>query len=221
MASGLCLSQAKPPDTQWSNVKEMSRKTTFIFVLRDRHCAWSRIKRADDSTVTIGETQEVVLQRADLLRVTSAAWAPSVIFSGRSSWFDVEALIGSKFHPPISIITKSGQQRSGKLVDCSDDHLAIESGGRETRIGKEDISTVSYVRPKPLSDGAAYANSELAWGKIFDPQLWPIMLHLQPSVSVRLYDASVPEDNSRILCEGPAPRAGLDVTQTAYRQKSF
>jgi hypothetical protein len=103
---------------------------------------------------------------------------------------------------------KSGKKGRGKLLSASDMALTLESWGKAANIRKDDVSTVSYIRAKPLSDSAAYADDELAWMKVFDPQLWPHLMHLESPLTVPLYDASLPEDDSSIVC-----RNGTDVTR--------
>jgi len=88
------------------------------------------------------------------------------------------------------------------------EHPALGHAGKKTNINKSEISIVRYIRPKPLSDFAEYSDDELAWMKVFDPQLWPRMLHLQ-SMSIRLHDSSLPQDDSTIVC---TPGAG-DITR--------
>jgi hypothetical protein len=101
--------------------------------------------------------------------------------------------------------------------------VILESASGTVDINKNEISTVNYIRPSPLSDSAANSDDELAWMKIFDPQLWPKMLHLEPVMSVRLYDASFPEDDSTIVCKNnpwSQKQPGLDVTRPAYIPKT-
>ena len=118
--------------------------------------------------------------------------------SGRSSWSDVVQIVGRRFHPDIAVVTKSGEEHKGKLLAVSETGLTIGHAGKKTNINKSEISIVRYIRPKPLSDFAEYSDDELAWMKVFDPQLWPRMLHLQ-SMSIRLYDSSLPQDDSTII----------------------
>jgi hypothetical protein len=108
-------------------------------------------------------------------------------------------VVGRRFHPNIAVVTKSGEEHKGKLLTASETGLTIGHAGKKADINKSEVSIVSYVRPKPLSDSTEYLDDELAWMKVFDPQLWPRMLHLQ-SMSIRLYDSSLPQDDSTILC---------------------
>lgn len=199
-------------DNQWNNLATLNRRATYTFIDRNHSCFEGMIKQVDDRAVTITRrnSPEIATERRNLLRVTWGAWAGGVIFSGRSSWSDVVRIVGRRFHPDIAVVMKSGQEHKGKLFSASDTTLTLESSRKNLDINKDEVSTVSYIRSKPLSDSAAYADDELAWMKVFDPQLWPRLLHLQSPLSVRLYDASSREDTSSIVC-----RFGLDVMRTA------
>ena len=208
-------------DDQWNNVKQVTRRTNYIFVTRDHDCLGGKVKHIDESVITImrRNAPEITIQRTDLLRITSGEWAPGVIFSGRSSWSDVVNIAGKHFYATIAVLTKSGQEHKGKLLSVSDKAMALESSGKNVTIAKNEVSTVSYIRPKPLSESAAYADDELAWMKIFDPQLWPRLLHLQSLLSIRLYDASLPEGNSAIVCNSDPwlqRQPGPDVTRPPF-----
>lgn len=97
------------------------------------------------------------------------------------------------------VVTKSGVEHKGKLLAASETALTIGQAGKKAEIEKSEVSIVSYVRPKPLSDRSEYLDDELAWMKVFDPTLWPRMLHLQ-SMSIRLYNSALPQDDSSIVC---------------------
>ncbi len=205
-------------DDQWNNVKEVNRGATLIFVSHNHECTWGKIKTIDDWGVTVLRrgSPEIVLRKADLLRITSGAWAPGVIFGARSSWSDIVALAGKHFHPIVEIFMKIGDRRKGRLTSVSDTGVTLEVSEKTTNIGKDDISKVAYIRPKPLSDSAAYADGELGPMKPFDPQLWPKLLHLRSPESIVLFDASEPEDNSSIVCNSyvsPETPARSDETR--------
>ena len=143
------------------------------------------------------------IPRTDLSRVSIGPWASGVIFTARSSWSDVVNLVGRNIHPEAVIGTNSGEERRGKLIAASATALVLKIAEKSVTIAKADIAQVTYVREKPASDSATYADDELTFLKIFDPQLWPYMLHLQGTLSIRLYDKSFPEDDSPGICTGP------------------
>src|SRR5438445_13751370 len=144
-------------DDQWNNVKQVTRRTNYIFVTRDRDCVGGKIKHMDDSVITImrPHAPETTIQRTDLLRITYGEWAPGVIFSGRSSWSDVVNIAGKHFYASIGVVTKSGQEHKSTLLSVSDKVMAIESSCKNVTIAKNKVYTVSYIRLKPLSETTA------------------------------------------------------------------
>ena len=57
---------------------------------------------------------------------------------------------------------------------------------------------VYHVVPKPLTDLGEYSLDGLGPMIIFDPDWYIYNFHLEPYVSVLLYEASEPEDNSSL-----------------------
>lgn len=200
-------------DDQWETVTKLGRGASLTFVDRARNCVGGKIKHADNRTVTVMRRHgsDTTLERTNVLRISAGGWAGGVVFSGRSSWSDVLWIVGRRFHPDIGIALKSGEEYQGTLMSASETGLTVEVSKRRRNIDKRDISIVNYIRPKPLSDSAEYADDELAWMKVFDPQLWPRLLHLRSSISIRLYDASSSQDDSSIVCS-PGP----DLTHAAF-----
>jgi hypothetical protein len=217
LAGTLCLLPTKvwtsSTDAQWDTVAGIDRRASLTFVDRNRNCLGGKIGQVDNRTVTVVQRNapETTLERMNVLRISSGDWAGGVVFSGRSSWSDVVRIVGRRFHPDIAVAMKSGEEYKGRLLSASDTVLTVESSKKKTIINKSDVSTVGYIRPKPLSESAEYANEELAWMKVFDPQLWPRLLHLQSSMSIRLYDASLPQEDSSIVC-----KPGPDLTHPAF-----
>jgi hypothetical protein len=214
LAAALC---SAPPmmwssgvDDQWNKVNHFSHGTTFMFVARDLNCVLGRIKRIDDSGVTLmrRHSSEIRIPRPELLRITGTVWIPGfdpgVVFSARSSWLDILSIVGKYNQPHIIVFTKAGEKYEGKLLSASAKALTLESSGKTVDIGKDEVSTVSKIRAMPLSDSATYVDQEFAWMKIFDPQLWPSMLH-ESVLSIRLYDTSLPEDSFPIVCANSNP----------------
>jgi hypothetical protein len=208
----------------WDNLRQLTHRATFIFMSKDRSCVAGTIDEVSDDAVVVVVARKtrhsVTVHRPDLLRVNYGTWGAGVLFSSRSSWLDLSALISRKpanFHPKLSIQTKSGGRRyEGKLASVSDSILTLDSNHKVIDIPKAEIATASYIIPRPLSSSAAYADDELAFLKIFDPELWPKLLGFQGSLNVRLFDAVIPEDDSPVACGndpfGLRPQ-GPDLTQ--------
>jgi hypothetical protein len=74
------------------------------------------------------------------------------------------------------------------------------------KIPKHDISYVDYVRFKPVSEAHRYFAQEAAWGSFLDPKAWQYLLRIDAVMSVRIYDSTLPEDNSPLGCVRNASR---------------
>jgi hypothetical protein len=208
-------------DDQWNSLRQITNRTNYIFVKQGRDCIGGKIKQVNESDILVTRKDgfETVIRKTDLLRITLGAWEPGVILTGRSSWFDVHNLVGQHFRPEVAVTMKSGQKHKGDLLSASEASLVLRTSGATLNIARVDVSTISYIRSKPLSSSAAYADEELAWMKVFDPELWPHLLHLQSPLSILLYDASAPQDDSRIVCKQDpwtGRQQGPDVTSAPY-----
>jgi len=197
-------------DASWKNLNQLTHRASFIFATKRRDCVTASLKSTNDTSLTVklrdGMTEKV--QRDDLLRINYGESARGVLFSGRSSWLDVRALSGTpapKSLPKVIVETKAGNAHQGTLMSVSSDRLMVRSGNKELELAKGEIATISYVVPKPVSASASYADEELVFLKVFDPELWPTLFGLQGSLVVRLFDASMPEDDSEIVCKGSGP----------------
>jgi hypothetical protein len=139
----------------------------------------------------------ITFPRADVLRVTSER---TVYYSGRSSWSDVGSL-QVKGRERLTIITTAGKTyRVKPPYAVSDDGITLYSSGKSTKLLKSEIAQVYEVVVKPLTATGEYLEEELGPMIIFDPDLYAYGLHLEQYVSVLLYDAGVPEDNSPAQC---------------------
>ncbi len=101
----------------------------------------------------------------------------------------------------MAVTTSDGKLHKGNLKKVTDSEVALGDSGTEISIPKAEVSRVDYVREKPLSDAGEYSWSELAMLKVFDPELYPRLFHLGDTMLVRLYDRSIPEDNSPVRCK--------------------
>jgi hypothetical protein len=168
------IAAAQQNDASWKNLNQLTHRASFIFATKERDCVAGSLKSITDKSVTVklwnGKTK--TFQRTDLLRVTYGEWARGVLFSSRSSWLDVSTL-ASKHRTPTKVLveTKAGQKQEGDLVTVSDNALTLQFDNKTFDVSKAEIADVSYIIPKPLSDSAMYADHELVFMKIFDPEL--------------------------------------------------
>jgi len=196
----------------WDSLRRVPHHATLIFADRDGNCVAGQIKSYDNNAIVVARQNErdAKIDRPNVLRIATNAWGPGVVYSGRSSWLDVEGLVptrpSEKWRVPVRVEMNTGKTVRGQLLEASQEEITISSSARRTLvITKGEIARLSYIRPKPLSDSAEYANDELAWMKIFDPQLWPSLFHTQGSLVVRIYDANSPQDNAPIVCKAGTP----------------
>jgi sRNA-binding regulator protein Hfq len=195
----------------WDSLKRVPHDATLTFADRGGNCMAGRIKSYDSNAIVVTRHNEsdVKIDRPNVLRVTTNPWPSGLVYSGRSSWFDVEALVparrSKKWRATVLVEMSTGENARGQLIETSQGEITLRTSGKSVVIPKRQISTLSYIRPKPLSDSAEYANDELAWMKIFDPQLWPTLFHAQGSLVVRIYDVNLPQDDSPIVCKAGPP----------------
>ena len=205
--------EAKDP---WQSVRQLPHHASFMFLERDQTCYDGQISSTTDQHVIIHtDKSDLSIAKADLLRIqrgpcrVSSTYqvtyqVPSVVYSGRSSWVDIIGFmpyLSLKYHREVSILvaTLDGKVLKGNLKEATDTEIVvIDSLNKETQIAKTQVSWVDYLQTKPLSDTQEYCWDELAALQIFDPVLYPRMFHLGDKMAVRLYDRTLPEDDSPI-----------------------
>jgi len=195
----------------WDSLKRVPHGATLIFADRSDNCLAGRIKSYDSDAIVVTRHNEsdAKIDRSNVLRITTNAWESGLVYNGRSSWLDVVGLVpirrSKKWRATVLVEMNTGENARGQLIDASQGEITLRTSSKSLVIARRQISTLSYVRPQPLSDLAEYANDELAWMRIFDPQLWPTLFHAQGSLVVRIYDVNLPQDDSPIVCkEGAA-----------------
>jgi len=200
---------ATSPDP-WEALRHVTWRTTYIILDVRGNCISGRIKSLTNESVTVKyfewshglpQPRTITLERSDVLRISDGQKPIDVVYSGRSSWADVRAL--HAIHPgeAVLLITKDGTRHKGRFSEVPDSEVKLKQGAKTVQIAKSDVSQVYYIRGKPLTERALYSAQELAF---FDPALWPYLLHVPPKVSVRVYDAAMPEDNGPCECK-PTP----------------
>ncbi len=117
----------------------------------------------------------------------------NAVFSARSSWSDVQFLILGSVEA-LEVTTKREGTRMWTHPVITENRI---SDGKESFL-RTDIARIVYVRLKPLSQFEQTAlHEDVGW---LAPRLW---LHglFKGKLKVQLYDAALPEDNSRLSCK--------------------
>jgi hypothetical protein len=117
-----------------------------------------------------------------------------VIYNDKSSWSDLKSLAGQE----VKVVKTGGETYEGQLLITSETQLELDRTGGTLEFAKEDIVQVYHLRPKPLTDSEKYSAQK---DFFIDPRLWPYYLKLVPRLPVRLYDSSLPDDNTPVRCE--------------------
>jgi len=201
------FSSAKSPDQvePWLVLNKITHKRSYEIETRDRKCTWATITEVTPDHLTAKvhplnssrSLDTVIFPRADILRVTSG---PVVYYSGRSSWSDVSSL-RARGRERLKIITTVGKSYKVKPpYTVSDEGITLHTSGESTKVSKSEIAQVYDVVAKPLTDFGEYSVDELGPMIIFDPDWVVYRLHLEQYVSVLLYNAGDPEDNSPAQC---------------------
>jgi len=190
LAIGAFADAQAPPDA----LERVSRSASLTFVERDGSCLRGTILKADASTVTVEPFRQpaVTLKRDDIVQVSQGN---AYIYSARSSWGDVSNL---KLYPREAIVltTVKGQKIKGAPVKVTPDEISLQHGLKTTVFPKSEVAAVDYLRLKPATDGFNLALEESPWALIFYPEFYYRLAGGEGRLTVRLYDASKPEDRT-------------------------
>lgn len=136
----------------------------------------------------------VTVARLDVLQVKDGLHQFGILYSGRSSWRDVQAVPHSREH--LSITLKSGESVRGEPIGSTDSQLSVKRPKSVMDIAKADIALVYYLRMKP-----APANRLQEFPvEFFDPRIWPYIFNVGVQLRVPLFNSTLPEDDSIIQC---------------------
>jgi len=185
-------------EKSWDNLKHVTRHRTYTVLARDLTCVTGRIASVAADSICVKPANGAVtrLKRMNVLRVTSDSG--SIIFSGRSSWSDVKAYSS---YPTESVVVTSnaGAEYKGRIMVISDSVVTVGNA----IVRKSEISKLDILAYTPLSDSNEYWAEECAVTPIclLNASLWPRALGIGLRMRVRLYDASLPEDNGAVICK--------------------
>ena len=220
-------------DDSWQNLKHVTYERYYTVVDRKSNCITGHIVKTNDHELTLKlpDRTYATFDRANVLRVSVSQAAPNfppraqadvgrvhdAIYNDKSSWGDLKSLAGQE----VKVVKTSGETYEGQLLITSETQIELDRTGGKLELAKEDIAQVYHLRPKPLTDSEKYSAQEDFW---MDPRLWPYYLKLVPRLPVRLYDSSLPNDNTLVRCENdsrenaasntPSPSCFVGYVQT-------
>ena len=220
-------------DDSWQNLKHVTHERYYTVVDRKSDCITGHIVKTNDHELTLKlpDRTYATFDRANVLRVSVSQAAPNfpprvqadvgrvydAIYNDKSSWGDLKSLAGQE----VKVVKTSGETYEGQLLITSETQIELDRTGGKLELAKEEIAQVYHLRPKPLTDSEKYSAQEDFW---MDPRLWPYYLKLVPRLPVRLYDSSLPNDNTLVRCENdsrenaasntPSPSCFVGYVQT-------
>jgi hypothetical protein len=182
----------------WNVLKNITHRSTLAFMVSGADCIKGKILSVTDDSIKIKLQGggSITIERRRLVRVEG--YGVGVIYSGRSSWADAKA-IRHDLDGRARVFTKDGKKYEGK-TQALDTEIIIERSGKTTTLLKSNIAQLYFLTDRPASDSldsVAQEDPGLAW---LDPELWLYMAQKSNPIAVRLYDSSLPEDNSPVNC---------------------
>ncbi len=184
---------------QTSPLAGVTHSASFKFAERDGTCVYGNVSKTDATSITVQpfEKPPVILQKANLLQVSQGN---DLLYSARSSWTDVsEAILYP--HEAFVATLKSGKQVKGKPIKTSPDSITLKHGLGVNMYTKSEILSIDYLRIKPATDAFIAVLGEAPWMLVFDPEFYYRATGLPGKLTIRLYDATKPEDDSPVVCK--------------------
>ncbi len=192
LIASTCAGAQSPADP----LQKTGESSTLTFVMKDGACVRGTVVKADSASVRVQPLKQKALdlRRDELLQVSQGN---ALVFSARSSWSDV---LSAHLYPreALVVVTKSGKTIKGTVVNAGSAGISIRHGLTTSNLPKLEVSTVDYLRWKPASDGFNLALEEAPWALIFYPEFYGRAAGVEGRVTVRLYDSSQPEDDSKL-----------------------
>ena len=163
-------------DPAWKTVRGVTRKNSdYTAFSRDGRCANGRITALSDKAVTIQPDKGAAMTFAkdELLRVSDGTGPQDIVYTGRSSWFDVRQLPDNDVES-VRVVMRDGHKHQAKCrqVKTTEEGITLGDAKRPRTLAKKDVAAVHYIRVKPLTDGESNALHEYI---IFHPIWWVSM----------------------------------------------
>jgi len=188
-------------DSGWTNLDHINHSNRYRFILNDGTCRQLRIRTVnpDSLVVVLSENGSRVVVGKVARPAVIQVRDDQILYSSRSSWEDVQSIRKLYLHEYIKITLKSGVSTKGEIASSSDIGITLKGPAGASEIPKAAVARIDYIRLKPTPDGDQYMAREtpLVW---LDPRLWPYLVNIGVLIDVRLYDATLPEDNTSLQC---------------------
>jgi hypothetical protein len=177
-----------------NDLGELKHDRVYTFLLKDGSCKFGELAKSDKQSVTIRSTgnPDASIPVADLLQMGQGS---ELFYDSRSSWLDVQ---GAKLYARESMLVtmNNGEVISGKPQKVDADTLTIERPFSTKMIRKEDVRSIVTLKLRPATASFEFVQEEAGFFQIFYPEFYERAFRSEGRVPVRLYDSSLPEDDS-------------------------
>ena len=180
------------PETPWDALRHLSKRHTYTVLNRDGSCLSGTFVSVSEKALVLEQDGEYQIPRAGILRI-SAGEKPDIhttLYSGRSSWADLQALHSPPYYSSLLVVTADARQFTGSLLGVANDQLALLVEGKEMRFAKEYVARVLLTGKDPAFGQSERHRSILDISKKFSAPMQP----------VPLYETNSPEENERLDC---------------------
>ena len=190
-------------DKSWSNLGHTIKESSYSAAIRDGRCLTGRIDSFDNDSVTIGRRR---IERKDVVRIGdgSSLEDHDLIFSGRSSWSDLQRAEPNKYEH-IRIDLRNGGSQNCRAFSAKDDQATCDGVQAE----KAEVARGYYVRLAQATEWEHHVMRENV--PFLAPRTW-FNLAFFPRIAVLLYNAASAEESTKIECPIEAPPADVQCT---------
>jgi hypothetical protein len=195
LLTGIGSAQSQPA----KNLNIVGHGTSLLFVTRGNVCETGQIVRIDQTSVEIRnlQKQSMRLKLSDLVMIGENLDSHNLVYSGESSWDDVLNSRPAPHKETLLIETKAGKSYRVDPMKVTDQQIEFKGLHDNEVLTKSEIATVDYLRMAPISDDTEYLIQETV---LIAPSVWWAYLGLGRRINVRLYDASLPERETKRVC---------------------
>jgi hypothetical protein len=186
-----CSAKAEPAsDNSWKNLSHTIKEASYTVAMRDGRCVTGHIQKFDQTTLTVGSSK---LDRKDVIRIGESVADHDPIYSGRSSWLDLQRSEPNQYER-IDLELKNRMTRKCRHFSATEEEAVC--GG--LRIGKFEVARGYYVRLAPATEWEHYVARENVL--LLAPRTW-FDYALFPKIAVLLYDEALPQENGNVTCK--------------------
>lgn len=176
------------------SIDKLKHDRVYTFLLKDGSCKFGELATSDKKSITIrnGSQTDAIVPISELLQFGQGS---DLFFDARSSWLDVKS---ARLYARESMLVTltNGTLIHGKPKAVSANTLTIQQAWSAKTIRKEDIGNIVVLKLRPATASFEFVQEEAGFFQIFYPEFYQRAFRSEGRVPVRLYDSSIPEDDS-------------------------